>query len=78
MHDEPLGPPVVEDTRAPKHVRMCPFADRCPHVMQICRTSPPPLYRLDEDRVAACFLYREGRAALATEHLNEVITLTHG
>src|SRR5579883_1852000 len=25
----------------------CKFADRCPHVMPICRQSPPPLYRTD-------------------------------
>src|SRR5688500_18727557 len=37
----------------------CKFADRCPHVMEICRASVPPLFRTDEGRAAACFLYRE-------------------
>jgi oligopeptide/dipeptide ABC transporter ATP-binding protein len=77
-HDEPPAVPVVQDAASAKHVRACPFAERCPHVMHICRTSPPPLYRLDGDRVAACFLYREGSPALATEQLNEVMTATHG
>jgi oligopeptide/dipeptide ABC transporter ATP-binding protein len=37
----------------------CPFAPRCPSVMDICRESPPPLFMPDADRAAACFLYRE-------------------
>jgi oligopeptide/dipeptide ABC transporter ATP-binding protein len=35
----------------------CKFADRCPHVMPVCRTNAPPLFRTDPQRVAACFLY---------------------
>lgn len=34
----------------------CPFAPRCPAVMDICRTVTPPLYQV-ENRVAACHLY---------------------
>jgi oligopeptide/dipeptide ABC transporter ATP-binding protein len=37
----------------------CPFAARCPSVMEICRESPPPLFVADEHRAAACFLYRD-------------------
>jgi oligopeptide/dipeptide ABC transporter ATP-binding protein len=37
----------------------CKFADRCPHVMEICREQLPPLFRTDKHRAAACFLYRE-------------------
>ena len=37
----------------------CKFADRCPYVMDICRTAPPPLFRTDERRAAACYLHRE-------------------
>ncbi|MGI8475451.1 MAG: ABC transporter ATP-binding protein [Thermomicrobiales bacterium] len=36
----------------------CKFADRCPHVMEICRKSAPPLFRTDDNRAAACFLHR--------------------
>ncbi len=35
----------------------CKFASRCPSAMERCRNSPPPLYRLDADRLASCFLY---------------------
>jgi ABC-type oligopeptide transport system ATPase subunit len=51
----------------------CPFADRCPYVMPMCRESPPPLFRLDARRAATCFLYRD-RAALPSEQLNEVMS----
>jgi ABC-type oligopeptide transport system ATPase subunit len=50
----------------------CPFTDRCPHVMQMCHESPPPLYRIDPGRAATCFLYRD-RPALPSEALNEVM-----
>jgi peptide/nickel transport system ATP-binding protein len=50
----------------------CPFTDRCPHVMQMCHESPPPLFRIDPGRAATCFLYRD-RPALPSEQLNEVM-----
>jgi peptide/nickel transport system ATP-binding protein len=37
----------------------CTFADRCPHVMDICCESEPPLYRVGEQQRASCFLYRQ-------------------
>lgn len=43
----------------------CKFASRCPHAMSICRQSQPPLFTVDQHRVAACYLYREGQDALA-------------
>ncbi len=52
----------------------CTFADRCPYVMQMCRESVPPLYRVDPARAASCFLYRDRGAALASEQLNEVMS----
>jgi peptide/nickel transport system ATP-binding protein len=52
----------------------CTFADRCPHVMPMCRESVPPLYRLDPTRAAACFLYRDSASALAHEQLNDVMS----
>ena len=36
----------------------CKFAGRCPHVMEMCKTNRPPLYRESFERVASCFLYR--------------------
>jgi peptide/nickel transport system ATP-binding protein len=52
----------------------CTFADRCPHVMTMCRDNVPPLYRLDPARAAACFLYRDTASAIPTEQLNEVMS----
>lgn len=40
-------------------MRGCRFADRCPAVMPICPETVPPLYRTDERRAAACFLYKD-------------------
>jgi peptide/nickel transport system ATP-binding protein len=37
----------------------CKFAGRCPHVMDKCKVSPPPLYQINHDRVASCYLYEE-------------------
>jgi len=37
----------------------CPFAPRCPSVMDMCRESQPPLFVPDAHRAAACFLYRD-------------------
>jgi ABC-type oligopeptide transport system ATPase subunit len=56
----------------------CTFADRCPHVMPMCRENVPPLYRLDRSRAASCFLYRDRGAALASEQLNEVMGAAGG
>lgn len=37
----------------------CKFADRCPLVMDRCRREVPPLYRVNADRAAKCFLYED-------------------
>ena len=37
----------------------CPFAPRCPQVMEICAEQSPPLFMPDDQRAAACFLYRD-------------------
>jgi len=41
----------------------CAFADRCPHVMRICREEPPELRAIEPGHTAACWLYAEGRVA---------------
>ena len=46
---EPRRPPL----------RGCEFVDRCPAVMPMCAETVPPLYRTDDRRAAACFLYRD-------------------
>lgn len=37
----------------------CKFADRCPQVMEKCHSEHPNAFRIDEDRVASCYLYDE-------------------
>jgi peptide/nickel transport system ATP-binding protein len=49
----------------------CRFAPRCPYVMEECWSTIPPLYQVDPDRVASCFLYKE-HEALPSERIGEV------
>jgi oligopeptide/dipeptide ABC transporter ATP-binding protein len=35
----------------------CRFRNRCPHVMTVCKTEPPPLISVGENHFAACYLY---------------------
>jgi peptide/nickel transport system ATP-binding protein len=49
-----------EDTSQASKVG-CKFAGRCPHVMDKCKQTRPPLYQVGEQRVAACYLYDEKR-----------------
>ena len=41
----------------------CQFADRCPHVMAICREKAPPLYQTAPHRATACYLYSDAPVA---------------
>lgn len=50
----------------------CRFADRCPHVMAICREKAPPLFKTANHRAAACYLYRE-HPPLPGSQMNEVM-----
>jgi peptide/nickel transport system ATP-binding protein len=50
----------------------CKFADRCPFVMDICRQQAPPLFRTEEGRAAACYLYRDN-PELGESGLDEVL-----
>ncbi len=47
-----------EDTSMASQVG-CKFAGRCPHVMPKCKLARPPLYQLNGERVASCYLYDE-------------------
>ena len=49
----------------------CRFAPRCPYVMEECWETIPPLFRINPDRVASCFLYKE-HEALPSEQIGEV------
>jgi peptide/nickel transport system permease protein len=35
----------------------CPFADRCPEVMDVCREATPPRYDVGPGHIAACYLW---------------------
>lgn len=39
----------------------CIFQLRCPHVMDICRSVPPPTLEVKPDQVVACHLYQESK-----------------
>jgi oligopeptide/dipeptide ABC transporter ATP-binding protein len=41
----------------------CPFANRCPHVMDICRQQRPPNFQTNPRRAVACFLYQDAPVA---------------
>jgi peptide/nickel transport system ATP-binding protein len=45
----------------------CRFHPRCPHVMEICKTTPPPSVAVATDHVSACWLHvpAESRQAVA-------------
>jgi oligopeptide/dipeptide ABC transporter ATP-binding protein len=63
-----------ESEEAREAVRVgCRFADRCPRVMEICGTARPPLFRTEERRVTACYLY-DSAPTLPSADLAEVLT----
>ena len=55
--------------RTPISPNSCPFASRCPHTIDICCTSRPPLEATPEGRLVACHRWHElrerGTAGLA-------------
>ena len=44
----------------------CPFAARCPHVMDKCRAAMPPVTPLSDSRWVRCYLYEEARPVATT------------
>jgi peptide/nickel transport system ATP-binding protein len=50
-----------------KDMHGCKFANRCPFVMKECHDKPPPLYRTNEDRAVACFLYKDAQQVSGKE-----------
>ena len=52
-------------------VQGCQFANRCPHVMSICREKAPPLFQTAPHRATACYLYNES-PVVASEKLNDM------
>ena len=69
-HELPVDPsaPVAALTHG------CKFADRCPYALDISREQRPPLFRTDERRAAACFLYKESPQLEGTD-LDQVMAV---
>jgi len=59
------------DAETAKVGKGCKFASRCPHVMEKCRQTPPPLYQLGDKQVASCFLF-ENQSTLPGENLGQL------
>lgn len=52
------GKAAQEASRRIVDNRGCKYAPRCPNAFEPCTQSPPPLYRIREDQVAACYLFQ--------------------
>jgi peptide/nickel transport system ATP-binding protein len=61
----------MDEDKSGASKRGCKFAGRCPHVMDKCRQSLPPLYQVAGNQVAACYLY-EDSPQLAGEQLGDL------
>jgi oligopeptide/dipeptide ABC transporter ATP-binding protein len=48
----------------------CIFQLRCPFVMDVCRSVPPPMIETNPRQVVACHLYTEGANAAGTAGAN--------
>jgi peptide/nickel transport system ATP-binding protein len=55
------------DESAGSAVRGCRFADRCPSAMERCREAAPPLYRTNDRRAVACYLYGDAPEVTSDE-----------
>jgi peptide/nickel transport system ATP-binding protein len=61
--------PPEEEMRSSMHSG-CRFYPRCPARMERCLTAQPPLYQVDDEHQAACYLYEDkGLAAPASQLL---------
>jgi peptide/nickel transport system ATP-binding protein len=56
------GEPAPPGPRPAGESLSCPFEDRCPSAMPVCRASAPPLYRTGAHRAVSCFLYQDAPA----------------
>jgi oligopeptide/dipeptide ABC transporter ATP-binding protein len=65
-------PPAVDSARQSRRQRGCKFAARCRYAFSVCFEQAPPLFRLDERRVAACYLYQD-YASIRSEEVDKVL-----
>lgn len=52
-------PAVAQLLQRRRGRRYCVFADRCPHVMEVCVERQPPPFPIGAEHDAACFLYQD-------------------
>jgi peptide/nickel transport system ATP-binding protein len=63
--------PAVGFRKQPGDEVGCKFAARCPQVTAVCLEKAPPLFKTDQHRVAACYLYQD-HSALGPEEMDQV------
>ena len=54
-------------------VHGCKFSNRCPFVMDECRRQAPPLYRTEDKRAVACYLFKEDGAVVSGEEIAKAL-----
>jgi oligopeptide/dipeptide ABC transporter ATP-binding protein len=57
---------------APEHG--CPFTDRCPHAMPVCKDELPPIFELANGGTVRCHLHSEPEHGLDGRPLSELRT----
>lgn len=65
---------IAETDVAPRVSTGCKFADRCPHVMEKCWTTTPPLFQVGDYRASGCFLH-EGASVSQTSDIAQWMDL---
>lgn len=63
---------VITEEQARRSTSGCRFAPRCARAMEECWTQIPPLFRVDPDRAASCFL-RKDAPVLPSEQVGQVL-----
>jgi oligopeptide/dipeptide ABC transporter ATP-binding protein len=61
----------AQETEFSNYATGCPFASRCPSVMEKCKTQPP-LYQLNSHQAVSCFLYDQN-PQIAPEKLSQLL-----
>ena len=59
--DQRWGDPEDKLSAGEERSEGCPFTDRCPHAMERCRTTEPPLYQVDTAHAVRCYLHDQAK-----------------
>ncbi len=71
--EEDLDRKSASNRAAANELTGCKFANRCPFVMAECHAKQPPLYQTNDDRAVACYLYKDGNAAVSGGQMAELL-----